>query len=126
MKTSPQLQLAFNIRMTGWPNAVTIYLTVSNSPAARTRRKETLSNQIANGALILGGVHVGTTQPEILNATSTNDIAEKAGYTFMYLTLVACRLTKDSILTVLYAKRPSDDMSNAIDAGAHSTEVEVQ
>jgi hypothetical protein len=107
-ENASKLQLALNATMTGWENAITTYAAELFSGSAEGNGN--LQALMANGALIPGGVPVGSPQPEILNATIMKDMAKKA--VFMYLIPEAWKLNEDSSVAILDTERSCGDTSS--------------
>jgi len=105
LSKAANLALAMNATMTAWENAVTGYNEMLFSGTEDAIGN--LTEIIADGALIPGGVAKGSFAPKVLTAVTMKDLAKRA--LFLYLIPEAWKNNEDANVAVLSTGRDCDD-----------------
>ncbi|KAK4120167.1 hypothetical protein N657DRAFT_170457 [Parathielavia appendiculata] len=107
LSKAANLEIALNVTMTGWEKMVTGY--ARKVFAGTAEGNGLLSDFMANGALIPGGVPKGMKSPRLMGVDEMKDLAKHA--LFMYIIPEAWRHNKDANVAILETGRACGDFS---------------
>ncbi|KAK4129674.1 glycoside hydrolase family 18 protein [Parathielavia appendiculata] len=120
LSKAANLKIALNVIMAGWEKMVTGF--AAKVFAGEPEGNGLLSDFMANGAFIPGGVPPGEESPRLMGVDEMKELAKHA--LFMYIIPEAWRHNKDANVAILDTGRACGDFSDYRPENIHSADAE--